>query len=250
MENAIKQESALALSHLLSLLCLPLPLCLLVRLVERPSASAPFIVVASSFIHHPSSPIHSVMSLSTLNNYWEKYLECLEKKPVETKAVTAGVLSVVSDVLAQKLAGTPLSNLNLDSVRNQFIIGLLIRGPLVHYWYKFMEYLFRRLGYSAAQQQETPVVVGKVLLDQTVFSIPFNLLYFYAIGAMEGRPTSAVNEQVSREFMPLMIANYKVWPLVNLLNFKVIPPKLQVLFGNLVSIAWMSYVILSTRAKQ
>lgn len=40
--------------------------------------------------------------------------------------------------------------------------------------------------------------------------------------------------------MPLMIANLKVWPLVNILNFTVVPENLRVLFGNLVGVAWVS----------
>jgi len=33
-------------------------------------------------------------------------------------------------MLAQSMTGTALSNLNLTSLRNQFIIGLLIRGQI------------------------------------------------------------------------------------------------------------------------
>jgi hypothetical protein len=80
-----------------------------------------------------------------------------------------------------------------------------------------------------------------------VFSIPFNLLYFLVIGALQGTPSAEVHAKIARDFIPLMIANYKVWPLVNVLNFKLIPAKLQVLFGNVVSIFWMSYVITMTK---
>lgn len=66
------------------------------------------------------------------------------------------------------------------------------------------------LGYSAKAQQTTPVVLGKVVLDQTIFSAPFNLLYFFAIGALEGTPTSVIQEKVARDFVPLMLANWKV----------------------------------------
>ena len=44
------------------------------------------------------------------------------------QALTAASLSIVSDVLAQSMTGASLSNLNYTSIRNQFIIGLLIRS--------------------------------------------------------------------------------------------------------------------------
>lgn len=40
----------------------------------------------------------------------------------------------------------------------------------------------------------------------------------------------------------------QVWPLINIVNFKFIPPKLQVLFGNLASIFWMTCQTHMTRA--
>jgi hypothetical protein len=48
-----------------------------------------------------------------------------------------------------------------------------------------MESLFRQAGFTPAEQSTTPVVIGKVLLDQLVFSPPFNLLYFYVLGALQ-----------------------------------------------------------------
>lgn len=56
------------------------------------------------------------------------------------------------------------------------------------------------------------------------------------IGLLQNTPSSVVQERIARDFVPLMIANWKVWPIINLINFKFVPPKLQVLFGNIVSI--------------
>lgn len=87
------------------------------------------------------------MSVSKeVQSVWRSYLRNLEVNPITTKALTSAVLSVVSDVLAQTLGGTPLSQVNTTSMRNQFIIGLLIRGPIVHYWYIVLEKLFIKLG--------------------------------------------------------------------------------------------------------
>lgn len=88
----------------------------------------------------------------------------------------------------------------------------LSSGPLVHYWYEILNKVMVSLGYNSKAQQQLPVVLGKVALDQLVFSPPFNLLYFHAIGAMEGTAASVVQEKIARDFMPLMIANWKVRP--------------------------------------
>jgi hypothetical protein len=46
-----------------------------------------------------------------------------------------------------------------------------------------------------------------------------------------------------------MIANYKIWPIVNLVNFKLIPANLRVLFGNMVGILWTALLITLTSGK-
>jgi hypothetical protein len=190
-----------------------------------------------------------VMSLSKqISLLWSQYLNELDRNPVQTKSLTSAVLSVVSDVLAQTLTGKSLSTLDYQSLRHQFVLGLLFRGPLVHYWYTILEEAFKRLGFGpgSAKGESFSVAVGKVVADQTLFSPLFNVAYFFAIGALQSRPLASIQAQIAKEFLPIMMANYKVWPLVNLINFKVIPPNLRVLFGNLVGILWTAYVIKMT----
>ena len=83
-------------------------------------------------------------------------------------------------------------------------------GPLVHYWYEILNKVMISLGYSAKDQQKLPVVLGKVALDQLVFSPPFNMLYFHAIGMLQGTSPAVVQEKIARDFVPLMLANWKV----------------------------------------
>ncbi len=191
------------------------------------------------------------MSLSKqLNVLWSNYLVELNSRPLQTKSLTSAVLSVVSDLLAQKLNGASLTSLDLISIRNQFLLGLLFRGPIVHYWYSILEEFFRRLGFSGKKSESLSVAVGKVFCDQTAFSPLFTAAYFYALGFLQGRSISSVNSQLAKEFIPILLANYKIWPLVNLINFKLIPPNLRVLFGNLVGVFWTAYVIKMTSGKK
>ena len=74
----------------------------------------------------------------------------------------------------------------------------------MHYWYEAMNKFVSSLGVSQKDQQKLPVVLGKVALDQLVFSPPFNLLYFHAIGLLEGTPSAVVQEKIAATFVPLM----------------------------------------------
>lgn len=45
-----------------------------------------------------------------------------------------------------------------------------------------------------------------------------------------------------QEFMPLMVAGWKLWPAVGLLAFTLVPVERRVLFGGLVALGWNIYL--------
>lgn len=173
---------------------------------------------------------------------WGAYLRSLETQPLLTKSVTSAVLSGVSDALSQYLdkgdgKGKP-KKFNWKSFFNQIAIGAAFRGPLVHYWYAVLDHLFREWDPNALS-----TAVAKVVVDQTTFSPVFNYLYFWLIGTMEGQSSRRIQKKISASFVPLMMANVRVWSVVNLVSFKAVPPHLRVLFGNLVGVLWTAYAI-------
>jgi hypothetical protein len=40
------------------------------------------------------------------------------------------------------------------------------------------------------------------------------------------------------QLMPALLANWKLWPAAQLVNFTVIPPEQRILFGNIVGVCW------------
>ena len=52
--------------------------------------------------------------------------------------------------------------------------------------------------------------------------------------------------KVKETLAPTLITNYKVWPLVQVLNFAIVPVKLQVLFVNCVAV-WWNFVLSMTQ---
>jgi len=191
--------------------------------------------------------IYSSPLKMALSKYWNAYLHELEANPVPTKSLTSATTSILSNILVQIMQGTSLTKLDLTSIRNQAIVGL-ISGALTHYWYLILEDLFNHLQLNQhGKANSLTTVLGKVFVDQTTFGPLFNLLYFYEIGLLEGRSLSYINEKVGKEYSSVMMANYKIWPLLNIINFKLVPPNMRVLFGNVASILWTAYVIKLTR---
>lgn len=86
-----------------------------------------------------------------------------------------------------------------------------------------------------------------MLLDQLTFG-PLNFyFYFYQIGWLEGRTLSSIQANIARDYWPVMLRNWMIWPIVQVVNFRFVPPALQVVFGNIIGVAWTAYVCLATR---
>jgi protein Mpv17 len=59
---------------------------------------------------------------------------------------------------------------------------------------------------------------------------------------MEGSGNEDIVEALKREYMGIMKANWLVWIPAQLLNFKVVRLKYQVLFTNVVELFWNAYL--------
>jgi hypothetical protein len=103
---------------------------------------------------------------------------------------------------------------------------------------------FSALGYTTpASQTKTPVVLGKLVLDQTIFASGNLLWFIYALGWLEGRTTAQSTLKIQADLFSMLKMNWRLWPLVNYVNFTYVPPALRVLTLNLVGIGWMVYLV-------
>lgn len=170
---------------------------------------------------------------------WSRYLKSLERKPLQTKAITAGFLSGASDVVAQTLT----SNGPLHWRRTLAIaaFGFLWSGPSNHYWQNFLEKFFKG-------RRDGATVVQKVVTDQVVYGPICNvLLISYLSLVVEGRSARATKQRLRQDYPRIQLNGWKVWPLAALINYRYVPLKLRVLFVNMVAFCWSTFLI--TRAK-
>ena len=49
-------------------------------------------------------------------------------------------------------------------------------------------------------------------------------------------------EDVKRNFKPMMLANWKLWPFVHLLTYTVIPTRFKLLWVDVVEVVWITYL--------
>ncbi|RYE99658.1 MAG: Mpv17/PMP22 family protein [Methanobacteriota archaeon] len=82
----------------------------------------------------------------------------------------------------------------------------------------------------------------RLLQMQTVWAPTGLVLCFLSLGAMETGRLQTGMDRTRENFFPVLVRNWMIWPAVQFMNFKYLPPQFQVLFVNFVSFFWSMYV--------
>jgi len=87
----------------------------------------------------------------------------------------------------------------------------------------------------------TKAVVAKTALDQLLWAPAFSCVFFAFVNLFEGRP-DLIAPAIAAKLLPMLAANYALWPLAHLINFKFVPSKQRILYINCVQILWSAYL--------
>nr|XP_043610683.1 protein Mpv17-like [Erigeron canadensis] len=175
---------------------------------------------------------------------WRWYQKCLTEHPVKTQVISSGVIWGLGDIAAQSVThATALrqkSNLISDTdkelhinwrrVATTSLFGMAFVGPVGHFWYEGLDrFLKLRLQY---QPKSMRFVATKVALDGIIFG-PVDLFVFFTyMGFASGKSVTQVKEDVKRDFLPALIVEGGIWPIVQVANFRFIPVRYQLLYVN------------------
>ncbi|KAL2354551.1 hypothetical protein BJ546DRAFT_1026466 [Cryomyces antarcticus] len=183
--------------------------------------------------------------------------------PIVKATVQSAVLSATSNVLAQIFtAYREHKPFSLDPTPIlQFVLFSLLTCPPNFLWQQWLEDSFP--GYTHASEPGTTKSIAehpavkdinekahaqkklnvrntaiKFALDQTVGAVVNTLLFIIGIGALRGNNGSQIMAAIRRDALPLQLAGLRLWPLVSLISFTVIPVESRTVFGSIVGVGW------------
>ena len=109
--------------------------------------------------------------------------------------------------------------------------GLLVAGPLMVAWYKFLSSKF-------------PLVSHRVIVDQLLAAPTSVFLFFSVNGILEQKTVGEIRGRLETEYWPVLKANYMVWPLVQVVNFRFVPVYGQTIFVGGLAVGWNAFLSL------
>jgi len=163
------------------------------------------------------------------------YQSILKRRPKLTQALTAGSLMAAGDVIAQTfIERTSWKEYSPQRTGRFFIFGTCLLGPTLSVWYRTLDKL--------VTSQRTTSSLIKMALDQSLMA-PVVLTSF--LGTMSFWTTYSIDaalNNVTQNLWSVLMANYKLWPAAQVINFYCIPLNQRVLFSSVIALFWNSYL--------
>ncbi|KAL7934513.1 hypothetical protein V8C35DRAFT_301114 [Trichoderma chlorosporum] len=191
----------------------------------------------------------------------------LDSKVTEA-TIQATLLNGLSGICAQGI--TAYRNKSFDEVEIESILRFVIYSALVtppnYKWQEFLERKFpsrtpidgpcpdSKSDSKSSEKLSQAVVKDrlnvthtaiKFVLDQSI-SAPLNTVAFlYLMGGMTFQSNAQIWSNIENDFWPMLIAGYRVWPLVGLLNLSVVPFDYRQLVGSTAGLFWGIFLSLN-----
>ncbi|XP_028134261.1 protein Mpv17 [Diabrotica virgifera virgifera] len=170
----------------------------------------------------------------------KSYKKVLKTYPVLVQSLQTGILYGCSDVLAQHFVErVPLSDIDTRRSLIFSTVGIIYTGPIVTLWYRFLS---RKIGTTG-----NIVTIKKVIIDQFGFVPFFHLGLLTTLNTLHGQNIEDLRDQLRLKYFDILFASVRLWPMVQLINFRFTPLNYQVLVSQSVALFWNVYVSWKTQ---
>ncbi|KAG7368988.1 Mpv17 / PMP22 family protein [Nitzschia inconspicua] len=177
------------------------------------------------------------------------YSHQLDRRPLLTKSISAGLIGASGDLVCQhlSLSSEASSSLPYDWHRTGrfFIMGSFWVAPITSHWYIA---LATKL---VPGKTTVSTVTKRLVLDQLFFAPLFCPSFMGLLWLLEGLDLPTIWTKLREVTPTIIVANWFLWIPAMAVNFSRVPLKYQVLFGNVVALAWNIYLsYMSTRGSK
>lgn len=219
-----------------------------------PSSGSRIVIKNGAVFSHPAEATRDSTengdNISPFPNLLARYMNLSERRPLATQSISAGAISAVGDILAQfieaKVSKTVFA-LNWIRLFAFWASGTLYVGPFVYLWYELLAKMGKWME-SKHDSHKLTQTLAQVVVDQTVgvafFFPPYFFVYELFAAGITGRAIdmAATYSKCVTQMAPVLIMNYRVWPLTTWILFAHVPQSLRVLVSSTIGVLWNAYL--------
>lgn len=182
------------------------------------------------------------MSAKSFSRVLVWYSVKLDTHPLTTKSITSGIVAGSGDTACQVIVHLSSRQHNergervrIDKLRTFrfLLLGAVLVAPAAHYWYMSLLRYFPAKTMKAALQ--------RTFFDQVIFAPLFIPTFMTSLMMLQGEAYNEITTTIQVQYTDLVLKNWIMWTPTQLLNFRFVPARFQVLFSNIVALIWNAY---------
>lgn len=168
----------------------------------------------------------------------------------------AAAFSALSTTVAQAITAYHTQKFTFDALSLlSFMVIAVIMTPPNYLYQKWLEDTFPAKVAAKGERKDKSEnrerlsksnTVAKFFLDQSIGAACNTAGFIILAGIAKGMSGAEIVKSVNKDFVPMLLAGWKVWPTVTLANLVVVPFDYRMTVGNVVGVCWGVYVTLRT----
>jgi hypothetical protein len=165
------------------------------------------------------------------------YSSMLDASPVFTKCISAGLISGLGNLGAQRLMHDEKDGkfkIDWEQTGRFALLNVVFVAPVLHYWYTWLA--------GAIPGKAILPVLKRVFYDEFLFTPVYVPVLMGILWSLEGVEAKRIPQMVREEWLTIMLFDWAVYIPVQFLNFRFVPVKFQVLVINLIGVGWNCFV--------
>uniref|UniRef100_A0A1B0A0A3 Mpv17-like protein n=1 Tax=Glossina pallidipes TaxID=7398 RepID=A0A1B0A0A3_GLOPL len=174
--------------------------------------------------------------LTFIKNHWRLFTTT---HPLLRGSITYAVLWPTGSLIQQSLDGKNFKNYDYWRMLRFSVFGSLYVAPTLYGWVKL----------STAMWPQMTLRVGlkKAAVEQISYG-PFACAsFFIGMSLLEGKTFKEAIEETKQKFWPTFEVAMCIWPIIQTINFSMIPEKNRIVFVSICSIIWTTFLAFMKR---
>ncbi|XP_046744495.1 mpv17-like protein [Diprion similis] len=161
-----------------------------------------------------------------------KFREVTTKYPIVRGMASYTVIWPAASLLQQKFISN--QELNYMQALRFSLYGGFFVAPTLFCWIKFASYIWPKNDLKSG--------IVKALVEQVSYGPAAMCCFFFGINLLEFKPIAECVEEVKQKFWPTWKTGICVWPILQTINFTLIPERNRVVYVSVCSLMWTSFL--------
>lgn len=161
-----------------------------------------------------------------------KFREISHKYPIIRGMASYSIIWPTANLIQQRIMGK--EEFDYMEAARFSLYGSFYVAPTLYCWLRSASYFWPKPDLKSA--------ITKALVEQVTYTPAAMCSFFFGINLLELKPVSECIEEVKIKFWPTYKIGVCVWPVLQTINFFLIPEKNRVVYVSVCSLVWTCFL--------